>query len=74
MKRLLNFAVQQRRIKTNQPDASVESPDGMIHLILASEEQFDGRSVVIKDGDGGGKERYNTAEELNRNSRKKQGG
>lgn len=57
---------------TGPPGMSVESPDGMIHLIPVPEETFDGCIFLINDWDGGDKDNQNAAEELNRNSRIKQ--
>ncbi|MHB8900863.1 MAG: hypothetical protein ACYC6Y_19110, partial [Thermoguttaceae bacterium] len=55
-----------------QTNATIVS-DGMIDLLPAPEEEFDGRIFLINDWDGGDKDNQNAAEELNRNSRIKQG-
>lgn len=54
---------------TNEPDPAIEGPDGMIDLIPAPPEKFDGRVFLINDWDGGDVDNQNVAEELNRNSK-----
>ena len=56
----------------NKSGAAIEAPNGMIDLIPAPEEKFDGRIFLINDWDGGDADNQNVAVELNRNSRIKQ--
>ena len=59
-------------VATNKSDTALEAPDGVIDLIPAPEEKFDGRIFLINDWDGGDVDNQNVARELNRNSRMKQ--
>lgn len=52
---------------------TIDSPDGMIHLATAPAEKFEGRIFVLNDWDGGDQDNQNVAEELNRNSKIKEG-
>lgn len=52
--------------------AAIENPDGMIDLVVAPEEIFEGRIFLINDWDGGDADNQLVGEELNRNPRIKQ--
>lgn len=53
--------------------AAVDNPNGMIDLIVAPDEKFEGRIFLINDWDGGDADNQLVGEELNRDSRIKQG-
>ena len=53
--------------------ASIDNPNGMIDLILAPEERFEGRIFLINDWDGGDADNQLVGEELNRDSKIKEG-
>lgn len=60
--------------KENQePKPALKNPDGMIDLIVAPEEKFDGQIFFINDWDGGDKDNQNVGNELNRNPKIKEG-
>ena len=49
--------------------AAIENPNGMIDLIVAPEEKFEGRIFLINDWDGGDADNQLVGEELNRDTR-----
>ena len=51
----------------------IDNPNGMIELTPAPEKIFEGRIFLINDWDGGDKDNQNAGEELNRNSKIKEG-
>jgi hypothetical protein len=53
----------------SESDLPISLPNGIIELIAAPSERFDGRIFFINDWDGGDADNQNAAEELNRNSK-----
>ena len=49
--------------------AAIDHPNGMIDLIVAPDEKFEGRIFLINDWDGGDADNQLVGEELNRNPR-----
>lgn len=52
--------------------AAIDHPNGMIDLIVAPDEKFEGRIFLINDWDGGDADNQLVGEELNRNPRIKE--
>ena len=52
---------------------TIKNPDGLINLVVAPAEKFEGQIFLINDWDGGDKDNQNVGEELNRNAKIKKG-
>ena len=51
----------------------IKDPNGFIELVSAPAKKFDGQIFLLNDWDGGDKDNQNAAEEMNRNSKIKEG-